>query len=157
MNKIPDPLSRTVRERQLKRLKPRHREIIRRLVEGKRPVDIAKQMGIGPQRLSVIMHSPSFVAGLERFMDETDRTVMERIESLSPEALDKIRDMMRKAKSESLQSKMAMEILDRAGYGKVEKEAVLTMSGEEVIKELNRRKAEQERTIEIDRELKWKK
>jgi len=120
-------------------------------------VDIAKQVGIGPQRLSVIMHSPSFVAGLERLMDEADRTVMERIESLSPEALDKIRDMMREAKSEALQAKMAAEIFDRAGYGKVEKKAILNMDGEAVIKELNRRKAEQEKTIEIEPELKQKK
>ena len=98
------------------------------------------------------MHSPLFEAELGRMMEEADRTVAERIESLSPEALDKIRDMMRKARSQSLQTRMAMEILDRAGYSKVEKQAVLTVSGEDVIKELNRRKAEQEKSTEVEPE-----
>ncbi len=152
MNKIPDPLSRTVRERQLKCLKPRHIEILRRILVGQRQVDIAREMGIGPQRLSVIMHSPLFVAELDRLMDETDRTVMEKIESFSAEAMEKIATMMRETKSEALRCKLANDILDRAGYRKVKKKAVPTISGEEVIKELTRRKAGQEKTIIIDHE-----
>ena len=42
MDKAPQSLSSTVEERQLKRLSPRHREIMRRVVEGQRPVDIAR-------------------------------------------------------------------------------------------------------------------
>src|SRR5262245_33064832 len=66
MNRPKDRLpSKTVQERQIKKLSARHHEIIERLLLGHRPKDIAKEMRLGRQWLSVIMNSPTFVQALE--------------------------------------------------------------------------------------------
>lgn len=59
-------LSKTVRERQLKKLSPLHHEIAERLIAGQSPKDIAKEMGIGKPWLSVVMNSPLFIDHLEK-------------------------------------------------------------------------------------------
>ena len=113
-------------------------------------MDIARQIGIGPQWLSVIINSPLFREELERMVEERDFAVSNRLESLSNEALDTIRDLMRDSRSDRLKLHAAEDILDRAGYSKIEKKMGLLVDAEAVIRELNHRKAERESCMEID-------
>ena len=61
---------------------------------------------------------------------------------MANEALDVLKVLMRNARSESIRKVSADSILDRAGYAKVEKKLIGIVSGEDVIKELNRRRRE---------------
>jgi len=61
----------------------------------------------------------------------------ERLEKLAPTALEVLEAQMN-SPSDSIRQKAALEVLDRAGYVKVEKRVNLQVSAEEVIKELNR-------------------
>lgn len=73
------PLSKTVRERQLKRLKPRHYEVLTRYVHGQPARQISAEMGIGEQRLSVIINSPLFQEALQERLREQDEAIVRRI------------------------------------------------------------------------------
>jgi hypothetical protein len=67
MSKTP---SKTVCERQIRRLSARHHEIIELLLAGYRPRDIAETFEMGRQWLSVIMNSPVFLNELNRRLDQ---------------------------------------------------------------------------------------
>ena len=124
-------------------LRPRHREIMRRLLEGASYVEIAEDMGITPQSIMLVATSRMFREELAKLEAELDYKVQQRAEDLSNEALDKLKVLMRKAKSQALQISCADKILGIAGYSKIERKIVGVVSGEDVIKELNRRKREQ--------------
>ena len=66
MNTISKPVSKTVQRRQLKRLKPRHYEILARIVKGESQRQIAKEMKIGEPWLSVMINSPIFQEELNK-------------------------------------------------------------------------------------------
>ena len=61
---------------------------------------------------------------------------------MANEALDRIKTLMRSARSEFLQKQCAERILDTAGYSKVERKIVGIVTGEDVIRELNKRRRE---------------
>ena len=124
-------------------LRPRHREIMRRLLEGASYVDIAEALGITPQSIMLVATSKMFREELQKMEAELDYRVQQRAEDLSNEAFDKLKVLMRKARSEMLQASCAEKILGIAGYSKIEKKLVGIVSGEEVIKELNKRRREQ--------------
>lgn len=67
-------------------------------------------------------------------------TINERLQNLAPDALATLENQMRTSPSEAIRQKAALELLDRAGYVKVEKRLTYDASAEEVIKELNRQK-----------------
>ena len=124
------------------KLMPRHREIMRRLLEGATYIEIAEQMGMHPVSIGLIARTAIFQSEMAKLESQADFQVIKRAEALSNEALDTLKVLMRKAKSQSLQKSCADSILDRAGYGKVEKKAIVAVSGEDVIRELNRRRRE---------------
>jgi hypothetical protein len=66
-NKLP---SKTVAQRQIKKLSARHYQVIELLLAGQRPRDIAKKMQFGKQWLSVIMNSPEFRREMQRRLSE---------------------------------------------------------------------------------------
>lgn len=125
-----------------KQLNPRHREIMRRILEGATYVDIAISMGISTQAIMLVCTSKMFREELSKLEKESDYQVIQRAEAMSNEALDKLKVLMRTARSEFLQKQCAERILDTAGYSKIEKKIMGIVSGEDVIKELNRRKRE---------------
>ena len=126
-----------------KQLTPRHREIMRRLLEGAHKNTIAEEMGITPQAVIIISTSQLFREELAKMETEADFQVIKRAEDLSNEALDTLKNLMRFARSEAMKARAADSILDRAGYSKVEKKIIGVVSGEEVIRELNRRRREE--------------
>lgn len=125
-----------------KKLTPRHREIMRRLLEGAPRSVIAEEMGLTPQAITIISTSQLFQAELCKMETDADFQVIRRAEDLSNEALDTLKNLMRFARSEAMKQRAADSILDRAGYSKVEKKMIGIVSGEDVIKELNRRRRE---------------
>jgi FixJ family two-component response regulator len=88
-------LSKTVAQRQIKKLSARHYQVIELLLAGQRPRDIAKKMQFGKQWLSVIMNSPEFrhelQTRLSERLQEFERMRAERdVDELERELLFKI-------------------------------------------------------------------
>lgn len=127
-----------------KELKPRHREIMRRILEGATYLEIAEEMGLSQQSVMLVSSSAMFKEELAKLDSELNLNVIRRAEDLSNEALDKLKVLMRKARSEGLQAKCAESVLGIAGYSKIEKKQVSVISGDDVIRELNRRRREGE-------------
>ena len=121
-------------------LNPRHREILRRIIEGATYVQIAEAMGIHKQTVMLVATSPLFRAELAKLEKQLDYNIVQRADSMANEALDKIKTLMRTGRSEFIQARMAERILDTAGYSKVERRIVGIVTGEDVIRELNKRK-----------------
>lgn len=124
------------------KLNPRHREIMRRLIEGASYKAIAEQMGVSAQAIMLIANSKLFKEEMEKLEAAADFQVTRRADILSNEALDTLKVIMRYGKSELARKSAADSILDRAGYGKVEKKLVGIINGEEVIKALNKQRRE---------------
>jgi hypothetical protein len=124
------------------KLNPRHREIMRRILEGASYTDIAASMGIHKQTVMLVVTSPMFQGELEKLEKDLDYNVIQRAEDLSNEALDKIKELMRNARTQQLQFNAACRMLDTGGYSKIEKKIVGIVSGEDVIRELNKRRRE---------------
>ncbi len=122
------------------KIMPRHREIMRRVLEGATYVQIAQAMGLHVQSVMLICTSPLFRGELEKLEENADFSVVRRAEELSNEALDTLKVLMRNARSEAIRKTSADSILDRAGYVKIEKRIVGIIGGEEVIRELGRRR-----------------
>src|SRR5690349_21259356 len=99
-------------------------------------------MGIHKQTVMLVATSPLFRAELAKLESEADFNIVQRAESMSNEALDKLKTLMRSARSEFLQKAAAERILDTAGYSKIERRIVGVVSGEDVIRELNKRRRE---------------
>jgi hypothetical protein len=123
-------------------LRPRHREILRRILEGATYVEIAEAMGIHKQTVMLIATSKLFQQELHKLEAQLDFNIVSRADSMANEALDKIKTLMRSARSEFLQKQCAERILDTAGYSKVERKILGIVTGEDVIRELNKRKRE---------------
>jgi len=115
-------------------------------------------MGIHKQTVMLVCTSPMFREELGKLESQLDVSVIKRADDLSNEALDTLKMMMRKGKSEALKVRAAREILDTAGYSKVEKKLIGVVRGEDVIRELNKRRVaaiealdiKPERVINVD-------
>lgn len=125
-----------------KQLNPRHREIMRRLLQGASYRIIAEEMGIHVQTIMLVATSKLFISELSKLEAEADFSVIKTAEALSLEALDTLKNIMRFGKSELARKSSADSILDRAGYSKVEKKLIGIVNGEDVIMELNRQRRE---------------
>jgi len=109
---------------ELKHIKPLHRELARRIALGQRPVDVAHELGMSPEHASIICRSPVFqreLARLEEMRDKGVTSVEAAYQEIAPVALEQLERTMYKTKSESLKTKIAFGILDRAGFGPVSK------------------------------------
>lgn len=113
------------------------------MLEGADRMTIANEMGITPQAVTIISTSKLFQAALAEMELNADFKVIQRADNLSNEALDHLKNLMRFARSEAIKLRAADSILDRAGYAKVEKKMIGIVSGDDVIRELNRRRREE--------------
>ena len=84
-------ISKTVQRRQLKRLRPKHYEIITRMFMGQKQKQIAKDMGIGYQRLSVIVNSPVFQEEVSKRLQVREEEVITRIREQEKRRWESIR------------------------------------------------------------------
>ena len=131
---------------EIKSLSSRHREIMRRVLEGANYFTIAEEMNLSHTTISIVANSRLFKEELLKMEAARDDRIIQRADVLAGEALDTLKNQMRAARSESIRNRAANDILDRAGYSKIEKKLVGIVNAEDVIKELNKERRV-ERTV----------
>lgn len=117
-------LSTTVRKYGLSNIRPRHREMARRVVLGQTQIEIAKALGISQPRMSVIVNSPLFkieIKRLEELRDAGVADIRQDLQEMAPGALETLERTMYQGKTEKIKVQCAESILDRAGHGKINK------------------------------------
>lgn len=113
----------------LKRLSPRHKEIMRRMLLGQKQIDIAREMGMNQPSVSVIVNSTRFrqaLAAMEGSIEqlfvegivdkELNDPVRRRLHEVKEDAINEMVSLMQTAESETVRRASAADILDRAGY-----------------------------------------
>lgn len=116
--------SMTVQKFGLTYVRPMHREIARRLVLGQKVKDIAADLNITPTRISTLVNSPVFKKEIKRLEDQRDvgvSDVTRTLREVAPVCLEQVERLMYNAKSEKVRLSAAQDLLDRAGYGAVNK------------------------------------
>lgn len=109
---------------QPKRFNSRHRAVCILLAQGFANNEIAEITGYSESRVSTIKNDPRATAVIreaeKEFMNSLG-DVASKIEALAHEAVDVAAQVMRDAKDESVALRSAFGLLDRGGYGKVQK------------------------------------
>jgi hypothetical protein len=106
------------------RLKPQHIQMLVMKGAGYKNNEIARAMDITEARVSVIVNHPdaqSVMALLVSFQAEELLDVKTRIQAHSGEALNVALEQMRNASEPAVRLKAAFGLLDRAGYGAVQR------------------------------------
>ena len=109
-----------VPEQQLQLVRPIHREIMRRLVCGEKPVAIARDLELSQSRLSIVMNSPLFMAEFKKLEENVTESVVDnlsdvdkRLRVLAPNAVEVINSIMITRKTPlPLKRACARDILD---------------------------------------------
>lgn len=105
-------------------LKPQHIQMIVMKAAGYRNSVIAERFSMTQARVSVILNHPDAMSVLSRlvsFQAENLLDIKARIQAHAGEALDTVLTAMRQAKEPAVKSKIGFALLDRAGYGAVQK------------------------------------
>ena len=96
------PHSGKVSPQALQHIRPRHRQMMYRLIAGETQVSISKEMGITEHRLSIVVNSPLFKIEFKKLEDavfdkmvEQRGNIDDRVAKLQPSALTVIEDMMK--------------------------------------------------------------
>lgn len=118
----------------------RHKLVWMLHATGKRNKEIAELLNYTEARVSVIVNDPR----REQFLPEFSSAVAEQIQDVrqklrlhAPEAVDEVVDEMRHSTDANVRQRAAFGILDRAGYGKIDKRVVAhTEVTEEAAREL---------------------
>lgn len=113
----------------------RHQEIMRLAITGMKQCDIARELGVTEVMVSYTLNSPVVqrqmnVMRAARDLDAVD--VAKRIQEIAPKALRKLEALIDTA-NDNISSRVAMDILDRAGHA-----AVKTLRTESLSVHLNR-------------------
>lgn len=126
-------ISKSVEDQQPKRLMPRHRALMRKLIAGKTVRDAAEELGYTEHRAGIISRSPLFIAEKERMEAGVDKEFVEIAAAKDVEDMTRkqLKDSTLKAAetlkgaldddSTSARIRAASDILDRTGYMKEEK------------------------------------
>jgi hypothetical protein len=89
------PLSRSVQQRQIKKLRPRHYEIMTRLLQYQSLRTISREMGINESWASVVVNSPVFQEELERRLEQQEKAVIEKLKDKEERRLGQLARLMR--------------------------------------------------------------
>lgn len=148
------------KDRGIKNLWALNGEILNQLVAGRKPKDIARELGITTQTVSNTRNSD---LGRERLRELAEQRMQsavdigERIKEFAPEALQLHEEIISGEYDEAsiaLRAKIASEWLGRAGYGEIKKSANVSarLSPEDIerIKERARNGARQIGLIDVD-------
>lgn len=108
-----------VPEQALEFLRPRHRQIMMRLITGQNHVRISEDLDITQSRLSIIINSPLFISELRKMerevfdnLVETRGDITGKVRELQPKALKVLSDMMEeKTTGKALKRACANDIL----------------------------------------------
>ena len=92
----------------------RNRDVMLRFLEGQSPENIAVDLRLEVKQVRAILRRQPIKAEIQRLAGlANDRYVQERVDTLSIEALDVVRDTMRGVNFNELRFKAAKEILDK--------------------------------------------
>ncbi len=108
------------------RLKPRHMQMLLMKAAGYTNNQIADRMEMTPSRVSIIVNHPDaayLLSHLVSFQAENLLDIKARIQAHAGEALDTALFLMRTSKPE-VRERVAFRLLDRAGYGAVQRSEV---------------------------------
>jgi len=127
----------------LKKLTPRHKEIIRRLIVGETPKEISEGLGMHPATIDRLQSDPVFAAELNtleqranhRLTDAAERLdALKIIDLAAGESAQLCRQVVGNKVPDApdisidLRVKSAWDILDRKGHGKIAKSATVNIS-----------------------------
>ena len=128
------------RKYELIELQSIHKEIIRRLVLGQKPANIAKALGLSHNMVSSVRNSSITRKHLEMLEEKADGdvvTIKKRIRAIAPKALLLLENILNGVDDDGSildltimqQAKVAQDLLDRGGFGKMVKmEADVTVN-----------------------------
>jgi hypothetical protein len=119
--------SKSVHECGLGFMRPRHREIARRIVLGTPQHIICDTMGISSSRLSIIINSKLFqdeLSRLENMREDGVRDITKTLQELQPVALAVVEHTMYNGTTERMRFEAAESILDRGSTPKTTKSKV---------------------------------
>lgn len=123
MGRLPDRMFK--RQYQLKEMRELQQEMARRITLGQKNVDIARELDVCPQSVSIARNSAvveEHIAELESQADAATVSVTSRIKALAERALDVLEETLKdETVGKVLKSKIAMDLLDRAGHSGVQK------------------------------------
>ena len=116
----------------IKRMLPRYRDLMRRLVCGQERKQIQREMDMSSANYTVIIGSPLFKAELGKMTIELDKQILDKLSSskvedvvdrklkeASPEAADVNISLLRSS-SEKTRQRSSFDILDRTGHKPME-------------------------------------
>jgi hypothetical protein len=86
-----------IEEQRLKRIQPRHYEIMRRLCMGESQRDISERMGVNESRLSVVVNSPLFqleLRKMQRRMEDKVADITEGVITNAATAIERQRELL---------------------------------------------------------------
>ena len=123
MGRLP---SRKEPQQPLQHLMPRHRAMARYFAIGAKNTEICRLFGMSSSRVSIIANSPLMKAEIRRLQGDFEtgtRDIHKEMIELSHEAFDIVaEDLITQEKSPS-KTKLALEVLDRAGVSRGSKPA----------------------------------
>jgi hypothetical protein len=134
----------------------RNRDVMLRFLEGQSPKAIALDLQLEEKQVKAILRRSPIKAEVQRLAGlANDRYVQERIDTLSIEALDLVRDTMRGVVRDELRFKAAKEVLDKNPLLKVNERnadarAIGEGLGEAIITRLAQLESEKAKAAEID-------
>ena len=105
-------------------LKPWHREVMRQQYVGRKVKDIAESIDRSPGTVSSLINRPEYIKAFERFeenMVQHHVDVKARFIELAPEAQNTLVEVMQTAEDDAQRRLAANDILDRAGFPRVQK------------------------------------
>jgi hypothetical protein len=91
----PRHISRSVQQRQIKKLRPRHYEIMTRMLQYQSLRTISREMGINESWASVVVNSPVFQEELERRLEIQEQAVIEKLKEKEEQRLEQLARLMR--------------------------------------------------------------
>ena len=82
-------------ERQIKKLRPRHYEIVIRYLQGQKLTQIARDMELDVSWVSIVVNSPIFQEEIERRLNSDEQKVMEKLRGEPERELEALARAMR--------------------------------------------------------------
>lgn len=123
---------------EIQKLKENHQRIIDMVLDGMGNKEIAEKLGMTPTGVGLIRRSPVFQGELERRSNSIQEKIEAEVVQTRVDAGTRITEAATRAaevqielldsESEIVRQKSAMDILDRAGYGKTSKMDVTSRS-----------------------------
>jgi len=105
--------------RKLRKLSPLHREIMLRVLRGKKEVEIAEELDLHPASVSRIVHDVLFQAEMKRVIEKTEKSMRDLQREVAETGIDALVSLSRLSKDKKVSARVrfviAKEILDRAG------------------------------------------